>query len=322
MAVCIVALLGCSSKRPKVFVDEAKLGLTTIEASERSTILSSNMPQSTDIKTDSARFEIANSQGSGRVSGSASIDRSAERRLQTIEKLRISRLEQLDNLLNLREQGSRTKLEQKRDEILRQAIEKTRYPFEQYSGELGRLYLERSNIQASYIWLGEIAPDHPKKIEQEMRTKVIDQRIEDLNAAYIVQRDSIFAGFANDQANRERAITVETETERAKETKRILSDLQELTRSSSPLERSLRQNIGAFTLENFEWSQKPITLRSKRLDLDIKPNSPPTKNAKLLRSDIARWASLSGYEIVTSPNKGRNATEEFLLWRKSRHLGP
>lgn len=56
------------------------------------------------------------------------------------------------------------------------------------------------------------------------------------------------------------------------------------------------------------WGREPVTSqRDPREELD---------------HDLSIWARLRGFRLVSNSREGRNATTEFLEWRKSRRLGP
>ncbi len=316
------ALTGCATKRQVVFVDTDRILASSSFSQQEAMILPSNVLEASQFSRSSVRFELENRQPEARPITSASIDRSSEKRLNTIEKLRSTRFDQLEKSLSLRQESAKNKLDIQKESLIRDAIERTREPFDRYVNQIGLRSLERANLAASLDALEQSSPEHPLKLAQNARITILDNEIKEFNSRYILERDTILNQSAMIISGREKGIQLEIANERAKQTQKILADLQELTRSSSPLERSFNAGANVFQLEGFSWRPKAVNLQTKKLELKFPTNSLPSKNAKLLISDIERWASLKGYDLGIKSGDCRDATSEFVSWRKSHRLGP
>lgn len=166
-----------------------------------------------------------------------------------------------------------------------------------------------------------LRPSDPKqRIEAERiaEAKSMRSKIAALDQTYRVETDSFLA--AVDVRYRGRLGELERELEAGRKAAEIRAEaaarkqLQDAVAISSILEKQTITNLPSEP-------SRSVTVpgSSKGLDVKVKSHS-PLPSVLSNQDELEVWAATHNYTLTKG--KGRNATQEFLKWRKQRNPGP
>jgi hypothetical protein len=175
-------------------------------------------------------------------------------------------------------------------------------------------------------------PDPQTKAPANLPSKVASDYWAEVNRlrAELVKIDADFT----QQANQATAQKSQTLDEASRKLRIRFAELQAAAeeRAANEAEVELKRLANRVGLQLAE--RPPIRLpklegRSKTLTLPNTPINPVPLEIKdsidhkaVVESQIDIWIALQGYERVKRSSQGRDATREFIEWRRNRHLGP
>lgn len=321
---------GCSSRQPAVFVD-----LGEIEASPPAAVSQSGpevapsliaVPEyQASVRPFSGNLEEQDGPLERLVAARADLEENRVRALRSLEdRLFRSYQRDLDGL------AAEQALEWAEwvDEVTHRADADLRARFEQYGFANGPL-LARVAFLTRFPLPDVMALPNPPAEHVWARMRVEEARFK------FALMKSLEEGYRQDVER------IEWWMEEQLDAKRLAQSVQMTEQTSMYQERARSEAGVAFqsTAEDFESrlaesSVLPFrALPSKAISLESA--SPPTvprwgqdpvtsqrDPREELDHDLRIWARLRGFRLVSSPREGRNATTEFLEWRKSRRLGP
>lgn len=154
--------------------------------------------------------------------------------------------------------------------------------------------------------------DRARELRGELRALSADYRssvtqsLDELEATLRKQRTGLAAEMAQLRAERE--------AEAIRQARQIVdASVADLEQSLINPNATLWPTIGSVAkLEGVPAPPKPVLPRS----------SPDPHRPKWLKDQASLFARMEGYRLADEPGRARNATEEFLEWRKRLDLGP